>query len=75
MIIRTDNIHGEPGTGYEAANGLGEFECENCYYYRQEDSSCGQEDMRAKSRQPRLSNGRVKVDPEGCCEFVSRLGK
>lgn len=66
-------IHGEAGTGYENGK-LGEFECENCHYYRESDSSCGQSTMVALSKQPKVGT-RVKVDPEGCCEFVDRMGK
>lgn len=66
-------IKGEPSTGYEDSNGLGEFECENCSFFR--DGGCGQKVMMAKSKQPRLPDGRVKVDPEGCCEFVDRVGR
>lgn len=68
-------IKGEPVTGYEAPKGLGEFECENCEYFSRKDSSCGQATMIKHSRQPRLKNGRVKVEPEGCCEFVDRVGR
>lgn len=68
-------VKGEPGTGYEGPKGLGEFECENCEYFDAKTSSCGQKTMMAKSKQPRLPNGRVKVDPEGCCEYVDRVGR
>lgn len=68
-------IQGEPGTGYEGPNDLGEFECENCAYFDAASSSCGQATMKAKSKQPRLANGRVQVDPEGCCGFVKRIGQ
>lgn len=68
-------IKGEKGTGYEASNGLGEFECENCEYFKKSNSSCGQKDMKEKSKLPRTSDGRVKVDPEGCCEYVERVGR
>jgi hypothetical protein len=75
MLINISAIKGEAGTGYEAENGKGEFECKNCHFYRPENSSCGQKEMVEKSKQPRTSDGRVKVDPEGCCEFVDRVGK
>ena len=68
-------ILGEPITGYEAPKGLGEFECENCRFYRASDSSCGQITMKRHSKQPRTDDGRIKVDAEGCCEFISRIGK
>jgi len=75
VSINTSAIKGEPGTGYEGEDGLGEFECENCKFFRASESSCGQKDMMQKSKQPRLKNGRVKVDKEGCCEYVARIGK
>jgi len=67
-------IHGEASTGYEDGQ-LGEFECENCSFFDADSSSCGQPTMMAKSKQPKLDSGRVEVDPEGCCEFVDRIGK
>jgi hypothetical protein len=76
-LIQIDaaSVKGEPGTGYEPAGDLGEFECENCEYFRASDSSCGQKTMMKVSKQPKLKNGRVKVDPEGCCEYVERVGR
>lgn len=68
-------IRGEQGTGYEDGANLGEFECENCHYFDAKAGACNQETMKALSKQPRLSDGRVKVDPEGCCEYVDRMGK
>lgn len=68
-------IKGEPGTGYESPDGKGEFECANCEYFDKASSSCGQKDMMKISTQPRLPNGRVRTDPEGCCEYVSRIGR
>jgi hypothetical protein len=73
--INSASVQGESGTGYEGPNDLGEFECENCKYFDEKDSSCGQKDMKKYSKQPRLKNGRVKVDPEGCCEYVERVGR
>ena len=73
--VPQSQIQGEPGTGYEPPKNLGEFECENCEYFDPKTSSCGQGTMKAKSRLPRLENGRVKVHPEGCCEFVKRIGR
>ena len=74
-IVDQSKIHGEPGTGYEGPKGLGEFECGNCRYFDPASSSCGQSTMKAKSKRPRLKNGRVEVDAEGCCEYVERIGK
>ena len=73
--IDAAEVHGEPGTGYEDPGDLGEFECENCEYFDRKSSSCGQKTMMKKSRRPRLPNGRVKVNPEGCCEYVERVGR
>ena len=68
-------ILGEPKTGYENEDGKGEFECENCHYYDPKDSSCGESNMVKNSRQPMNDRGRREVEPEGCCEFVDRIGK
>ena len=73
--IDQSKVLGEPGTGYEGPKGLGEFECENCRFFDPLSSTCGQSTMKAKSKRPRTKNGRVKVDPEGCCEYVDRIGK
>jgi hypothetical protein len=73
--IHPSQVQGERGTGYEAPMGLGEFECENCAFYRASESSCGQSTMKALSKLPRMSNGRVRVHPEGCCEYVKRVGR
>ena len=68
------SIHGEEGTGYESPNGKGDFDCDNCSFFEEESVSCGQEDMMKLSKRPRLPSGRVVVHPEGCCEFVDRVG-
>jgi broad specificity phosphatase PhoE len=70
--INQNAIKGEPGTGYESGK-KGSFNCSNCEYFK--DSSCGQEDMMSKSKRPRTKDGRVKVEADGCCEFVDRLGE
>lgn len=67
-------LNGEPGTGYEDGDGLGEFECENCRYFEPEEQSCWQPDMVAKSVRPRNDEGDVLVDPESCCDYIKRLG-
>ena len=72
--INQGAIKGEPGTGYEPGGDLGEFECENCSHFTAP-NSCNQDDMKAKSQQPKNPDGSVQVDPEGCCEFVDRIGK
>lgn len=74
VTINAAAVKGEPGTGYEAEDGLGEFECANCRYFTPP-NGCNQKDMKANSKLPRLFTGRVKVDPEGCCEYVDRVGR
>lgn len=74
VTINPAAIKGEPGTGYEAPGDLGEFECGNCKYFTAP-NACGQKDMKAKSKQPRLPDGKVKVDEAGCCEYVERVGR
>lgn len=66
-------IKGEAGTGFEKRGDKGPFECGNCEYF--DGKSCGQKDMMKQSKQPRLANGRVKVDAEDCCEYVERVGE
>lgn len=73
--ITTSAVRGEPGTGYESPGKLGEFECENCKYFTAKDNGCGQKDMKKKSKRKRLQDGRVLVEPEGCCEYVWRVGR
>lgn len=70
--IDSSKVKGEPGTGYEAPDGRGPFQCSNCNYFR--GGSCGQATMMERSKQPRVDGGRVKVDPAGCCEYVERKG-
>lgn len=74
MLVNIQEIKGEKGTGYEGEAGKGSFSCDNCEYWRESDTSCGQKDMMAKSQLPRTRDGRVIVDPKGCCEFVDRKG-
>jgi hypothetical protein len=73
--INESAIKGEAGTGFEKAADLGEFECGNCEYFDATAGACDQDDMKEKSKQPRLSDGRVMVAAEDCCEYVERLGK
>ena len=71
--MNTSAIKGEASTGFEKAGKKGRFECGNCVYFK--DKGCNQKDMVAHSKQPKLANGRVAVDPEDCCEYVERIGK
>ena len=73
LQINSSAVKGEPGTGFEKAGNLGEFECGNCEYF--DGKSCGQADMMKDSKQPKLENGRVKVSEEDCCEYVHRVGR
>ena len=76
-LIQIDpfSVRGEEGTGYEKPADLGEFECGNCRYFDARAGACNQATMKALSKQPRLADGRVAVDAEGCCEYVDRMGK
>lgn len=73
LAINQSAIQGEPGTGYEPGGDLGEFECENCEFFNA--GSCRQPDMMQKSKLPKSQDGGVQVDPEGCCEYVKRVGR
>ena len=73
-MINESAIRGEANTGYEGPQGKGEFSCRNCEYFRSSNNSCGQKDMLAKSQRPRTDDGRISVDPKGCCEYVDRVG-
>jgi hypothetical protein len=66
-------IKGEPGTGFEKAGTLGEFECGNCSFF--ENQGCYQKDMKGKSKEPRNKDGSVEVAEEDCCEYVDRVGR
>lgn len=70
-MIQIDSSHvkGEPGTGYEGPE-KGPFSCSNCEYFSK--GSCGQSTMMERSKLPKTENGRVVVDPQGCCEYVDR---
>lgn len=72
--VKQSAVLGEEGTGYEGPEG-GEFECGNCKFFDEETVSCGQKDMMAKSKRPKIPNGRVVVHPDGCCEYVDRVGE
>lgn len=76
-MIRESEIQGERNTGFEKENGRGEFECGNCHYYRElsnSTGSCGQKDMMEFSQEPKMSDGRILVHEEDCCEYVDRIG-
>lgn len=66
--INSASIHGEPGTGYEGPED-GPFSCSTCEYFQEKDSSCGQKDFMKKSKREKTADGRVKVDPKGCCIY------
>lgn len=68
-------IKGEAGTGFEKRSQKGPFECGNCEYFSGAAGACDQWDMKAKSKQPRLDDGRVVVAFDDCCEYIERMGK
>lgn len=70
-MINEAAIKGEKGTGYEGPE-HGAFRCSNCTYFNSTSDSCGQEDMMAQSKRPKLPSGRVEVQPGGCCEYIER---
>jgi len=70
--IDSSQVKGESGTGYEGP-AKGPFSCSNCEYFSA--GSCGQKTMVERSKLPRIDGGRVKVDPNGCCEYVDRVGR
>ena len=72
MQIDSSHVKGEPGTGYEGPDG-GVFACRNCEYFK--NGSCGQVTMMKVSKLPRVDGSRVKVSPDGCCEYVDRIGQ
>lgn len=71
MSINEKAIKGEEGTGYEGPEG-GAFRCSNCNYFNPTTDGCHQEDMKKKSKRPRLPSGDVLVQPGGCCEYIER---
>lgn len=73
--INSNNVHGEPWTGYEDGENKGEFECENCTHYERETSSCNQQDMVLHSSRPKVAGSdHIIVSPEGCCAYNVRIG-
>lgn len=88
MLINIKGIKGEKSTGYEPrivdGKDMGDFDCDNCHWFDAETSSCGKKEMvqRARAQGIKLvpgknengTKGRRPVDPEGCCEFVDRVG-
>src|ERR1035438_9665839 len=70
--IDSSHVNGEAGTGYEGPE-KGPFSFSNCEFYSK--GSCGQSTMMERSKLPKTENGRVVVDPGGCCEYVNRKGE
>ncbi len=68
--INSAAVIGELGTGYEDPEDKGPFECGNCKYFSS--GTCGQSDMMARSKRPKDASGRIKVDQDGCCDYVDR---
>jgi len=67
-------IKGEPGTGFEKRGSKGPFECGNCEYFDAMAGACNQDDMKTKSQQPKLADGRISVAFDDCCEYIERRG-
>ncbi len=72
LQINSASVHGEPGTGYEGPE-EGPFSCSTCEYFKKEDNTCGQQDVTEKSKRPKTDEGRVRVDPKGCCIYHESL--
>jgi hypothetical protein len=89
MLINIKAIAGEPTTGYEprVVKGvdMGDFDCDNCKFFDADNNSCGKKEMIQRARAKGINlvagkselgtKGRRSVDPEGCCEFVVRMGR
>jgi hypothetical protein len=75
LQINPSAIQGESGTGFEKRGDKGPFSCGNCEYFDAAAGACDQWDMKTKSNQPKLADGRVSVDAADCCEYVERVGK
>jgi hypothetical protein len=73
--INSSAIKGEPGTGFEKRGDKGPFDCGNCTYFDAAAGACDQWDMKMKSRQPKLDDGRISVAFDDCCEYIERIGK
>ena len=65
-------IHGEKNTGYMGPED-GPFRCDHCEYYRESDSSCGGKSMKKLSKRAKTSDGRVKVEADGCCIYYEEI--
>jgi hypothetical protein len=73
--INQFSIHGEKGTGYEGP-AKGDFNCQNCEYFRKSSETCGQPDFVNKTGRRKTADGkRAYVEALGCCEYVDRIGK
>lgn len=72
-MIDEAGIKGEKGTGFEKRGRLGPFECGNCKYFY--NRSCGEKNMMKYSHQPRLPDGRIKVQAVDCCEYIERMAR
>ena len=75
MQINSFAVKGEPGTGFEKRSNKGPFECGNCEYFDSAAGACNQDDMRTKSKQPKLEDGRPVVAWDDCCDYIERMGK
>lgn len=71
MEVDQAAIQGEEGTGYEGPE-KGPFECSNCEYFKND--YCHNKLMMARSQRPKGKTGEVQVEPNGCCEYIERVG-
>lgn len=58
----------EPKTDYISRKS-GDEHCHNCEHFIASESGCNGPKMKSLSQRPRLSDGNVKVSPEGWCKF------
>lgn len=72
--VNPSAIKGEAGTGFEKRGQKGPFECGNCEYFDHAAGACDQWDMKTKSQQPKLEDGRISVAFDDCCEYIERRG-
>ena len=59
---------GDPNTASMPANRTRQ-------YFDSAAGACDQWDMKTKSRQPKLDDGRISVAFDDCCEYIERIGE
>lgn len=58
----------EPKTEYTPRK-EGKEHCSNCEHFVASENGCNGPKMKAMSERPKLSDGNVKVSPQGWCKF------